>query len=87
MLFDPYFYIHLILFSIGVDNFYYKVIINPILNLGYLDTLRLYLKYGQSNMSNMKTHGRYNVGFQRMKADHGNDCLVFYPVNKTNQPD
>lgn len=46
MLFAPYFYIHLILFSISVDNLYYKIIINAILNLGYLDTLRLYLKYG-----------------------------------------
>ena len=85
MLFGPYFYIHLILFSIDVDSFYYKVIINAILNLGFLDTLRLYLKYGQSDMSNMKTHGKYNIGFQRMKSDHGNDCLVFYPVSKTIQ--
>ena len=82
MLFAPYFYIHLILFSIPVENYYYKIVINAILNLGFLDTFRLYLKYGESNMSNMKTFGRYNVGFRRIKSNHANDCLAFYPVDK-----
>ena len=86
MLFGFHFYIHLILFSLPVESMIYKICINAFLNIGYLDTLRLFFKYGQSDMSNMKTHGRYNVGFKRVKSEHGNDCLVFYPVNKSNEP-
>ena len=87
LLFAPYFYIHLILFSVPVENYYYKIVINVLLNLGFLHTLRLYFKYGETNMSNMNTFGRYNVGFKRIKSNHGNDCLAFYPVNKqSNKP-
>jgi hypothetical protein len=33
-------------------------------------------------MGNFKLHGKYGVGFKRWKATNGNDCLVFYPVDK-----
>ena len=34
-----------------------------------------------------QTLGKYNVGMKFMKADHGNDCTVFYPVDKTIKPE
>jgi len=33
-------------------------------------------------MGNYKLHGDYGVGFKKWKAASGNDCFVFYPVNK-----
>ena len=43
---------------------------------------RVWIKYGQESFRNYVLHGNYQVGFKRFKAEEGNDCLVFYPVDK-----
>lgn len=35
----------------------------------------------------MKLHGPFRPGFKTFKSEeNGNDCLLFYPCNKSNQP-
>lgn len=34
-------------------------------------------------MSSFLTHGPFRPGLKRFKSDHGNDCMAFYPVNKS----
>lgn len=37
-------------------------------------------------MKSFVLHGPFNPGFKRFKSEEfGNDCLVFYPVNKSVQ--
>jgi len=49
----------------------------------YLYWFMRWLKYGESDMSSFMTHGPFRPGLKRFKSEHGNDCMAFYPVNKS----
>lgn len=44
---------------------------------------RKWLQFGESDMKSFQLHGPFRPGLKRFKADHGNDCMAFYPVNKS----
>ena len=58
-----------------------KTVLNIIMDLFIAYNNYVWNQYGQEDFSNYKLHGNYQVGFKRFKAEKGNDCLVFYPVD------
>jgi len=59
-----------------------KLAMNIVLDLFIVYNNMIWVQYSQEDFNNYKLHGDYQVGFKRFKAEEGNDCLVFYPVNK-----
>ena len=43
--------------------------------------------YGENDMKSFQTHGPFRPGFKRfVSAEFGNDCMLFYPVNRSIDP-
>ena len=59
------------------------MILNIVMDLAILFNNYIWLKYNQEDLSNFKLWGNFGVGFKRYKFKYGNDCLVFYPCNKS----
>ena len=81
-IFNLFYVAHLIWFSLS-KNKYVTISANAFLDLGFIITFFYWARYGKSNMKDFKTRGPFHPGLKRFKSDHGNDCMAFYPVNKS----
>jgi len=84
-LFYLFWLIHIIMFSAG-ESQGVLIAANVILSLGWIYQYYWWSRLGQSDMSDFKLHGDFNVGFKRIDASMGNRVMVFYPVNKSVNP-
>ena len=80
-LFSLGFYIHLIVYSIWYDKEKVIYSINGVLCLYCVICYILWRRYKTADMSNLTLSGQYKVGFKRIKGEHGNTVLCFYPVS------
>ena len=81
----PFFLPFIIYFTVVAtcwSNRTIKIVANSIFDILILYNTSLWLRFGQEDMGNFKLHGKYGVGFKKWKAAAGNDCLIFYPVDK-----
>ena len=85
LIFEPFFWIHLGCFSAS-QNQYFTIVSNIFLDLGFFLTYYYWASYGDSDMSSFVTHGPFRPGLKRFTSQHGNDCMAFYPVNKSVAP-
>ena len=84
MVYEPFFVIHLILYSLNINVIQTKAYINLYINIFFVITTVIYFKYGISNMENFKmpkNKNQFKVGVQKIKSNSGNYCVVFYPTD------
>ena len=62
---------------------YFPIINNAVFDLAFIYWYMNWLRYGESDMKSFQTHGPFRPGLKRFKSEHGNDCMAFYPVNKS----
>lgn len=76
-----FFWIHLVLYTLPIEGRTFKIVINVVLDVMFLNSFNNWATYGESNMESYRCHGQYKVGFKRFKSEKGNDCIVLYPVD------
>ena len=82
MLYGPFFYIHLLIFSLAKN----EVLIylnNVFLAVGWVFMYYWWVRFGKTDMSDFQTHGNFRPAFKRVNSDKGNRVLVFYPCDKS----
>jgi len=62
---------------------YFPIVNCTIFTLGFFYWYYKWLVFGESDMKSFHLHGPFRPGLKKFKADHGNDCMAFYPVNKS----
>ena len=62
---------------------YVCIINNSVFTMAFFYWYMRWLEYGESDMKSFQTHGPFRPGLKRFKSEHGNDCMAFYPVNKS----
>jgi len=75
--------LHFTLALVKITWSYWPIVNCSIFTLGFLCWYKNWLKYGESDMKSFQTHGPFRAGLKRFKSEHGNDCMAFYPVNKS----
>jgi hypothetical protein len=76
-------FLHFILAVVEITDPYWPIINCSVFTLGFFYWYSNWLTYGESDMKSFMTHGPFRPGLKRFKSEEGNDCMAFYPVNKS----
>jgi len=78
-----------VFYGAWLTNFMQRLFLdNPVLDGMWFYTLAglfyfyLRLKYGFCNFDDTDTTGPFRVGYSTLKGDNGNQCAVFYPIDR-----
>jgi len=79
--------IHFTLGMVPIYWPYWPIVNNSILFVFSISWYRRWMKFGENDMGSFVHHGPFRPGFKRFTAaEHGNACMLFYPVNKSATP-
>ena len=76
-------FIHYILALQKIEWKYFPVVNCAVFTVGFFYWYHKWLIFGASDMKTFHIHGPFRPGLKRFKSEHGNDCMAFYPVNKS----
>ena len=75
--------IHIILALVPIYWVYWPIVNGLMCTIYVVYFFMRWVQLGENDMESFKLHGPFRPGFKRFKAEeHGNDCMLFYPVNK-----
>lgn len=79
--------IHFILGVVPIKWVYWPIVNNSIFMVMSTFWYMRWVQFGENDMASFKVHGPFRPGFKRFTAEEfGNDCMLFYPVNKSVNP-
>jgi hypothetical protein len=80
-------FLHIILALVPIYWPFWPIINGLICTTGIIYVHYRWVQVGENDMESFKLQGPFRPGMKRFKSEeYGNDCILFYPVNKSNEP-
>jgi len=78
-------FLHIILALVPIYWRWWPILNGAFCSLGIFYVFMRWMHIGENDMESFELHGPFRPGMKRFKAqEFGNDCILFYPVNKFN---